>query len=248
MRGRAGVLLVLGLSLACGLGLLAACDLPGPFGPPPTPTPTVTPTPTDTPTPTWTATPTHTATPTWTPTPTHTATPTWTPTPTSTPTSTSTPTPTATPPVAADECTYIRWLGAGLLRVQIAGSALQDDETALQHTTIFDSTWRNKTLTDLAAERDAAGAVGAGYGRPVPPALASLDAEATGYARRVQAASADAYTGLSDFNPLAFNRAYQAFGPLTDDGTRLLADLDRWAQSRGLPSFAAAATTCAPLP
>ncbi|HMA33528.1 MAG TPA: hypothetical protein VKY74_03525 [Chloroflexia bacterium] len=256
MRYWAGRYWVLG-SLLVLAGLAGtACD-PGtlnPFAPAPTPTPTVTATATATPSPLPSATPSNTATPTDTPTttatPTDTATPTSTDTPTPTPTDTATatptdtPTPTATPPIAADECVYLKWLGTGLLKLAVYGANLQRDEAALQNTTLFNATWRRQTLADLAAERDAAGPIQAGYPGVVPPALAELDRESRDYAGRVQTASATGYAALTNYDPFAFDTAYHDFAPLSDAGNRLLANLDSWARGRGFASFTPAVTSC----
>ncbi|HUS16359.1 MAG TPA: hypothetical protein VM536_15280 [Chloroflexia bacterium] len=232
-----------GLLLAAWVLLLvvsAACDADNlnPFAPAPTATATATATPTWTPTPTNTPSPTNTATPSNTPTNTPTLTPTYTPRPTNTPL------PTPTPLIAADECQYLKWLGTALLKLAVNGAALNRDAAALSRTSIFNPTWYHQTLADLAAERDAAAPVRAGYSGPVPSRLADMDRQARDYAGRVYSASASGYTGLSQYDLLAFNQSYQAFGPLSADGDQLSRDLDAWAQSRSYSTFAAAATTC----
>jgi len=212
------LLLAAGLAVGCDSG-----DL-NPFGPPPTATPTATVTPS--------------------PTATASATPTITPSPTATATPTNTPTPTPTPPVRADECGYVTWLAGGLLNLSLRADALSRDEAALHSTSIFDSGWRGQTVTDLAAIRDAAAPVRAGYGRSAPPALLDLDFEARTYAAQVYTASATAYSALNNYDVLAFNDAYTAFTPLRDAGTRLLAHLDSWARGRGVPGFVGAVQFC----
>jgi hypothetical protein len=234
-------MLILATAL-CGLAFVAGgCDGGwGPFAPPPTPTATATPTQTPTATATGTSTPTATRTGT----PTETSTPTSTSTPTRTATPTNTPTPTATPPVWPDECRYIRWLGTGLLKLSTYGGNLQQDERALGAAGIFDGSWRTRTLADLAAMRDTAGPIRDGYGAAPPSALLDLDWEARNYAAQVATASGRAHDTLSAYDVVGFNGASQAFGPMSDAGTQLLADLDRWARGRRQASFAAAATSC----
>jgi hypothetical protein len=218
--------IVLGGLLLLAAGLTVGCDGDNlnPFAPPPTPTATATATPS--------------------PTATASATPTITPSPTATATPTNTPTPTPTPPVRAEECSYVSWLAGGLLNLSLRADALSRDEAALHNTSIFDSTWRNQTITDLAAIRDAAAPVRTGYAGAAPTALLDLDFEARTYAAQVYTASATAYSALTNYDILAFNDAYTAFTPLRDAGSRLLAHLDSWARGRGLPGFVGAVQFC----
>ena len=203
----------------------------GPFAPLATPTATATPTETATATATATNTPTVTSTRTAT----ETSTRTDTATPTQTATPTNTPTPTATPPVWPDECRYIRWLGTGLLKLSTYGGNLQQDQRALGPAGIFDGSWPTRTLADLAALRDTAGPIRDGYGAAPPTALLDLDWEARNYAAQVVTASSRAHDTLSAYDVVGFNGASQAFGPMSDAGTRLLGDLDRWARGGGRP-------------
>ena len=83
-----------------------------------------------------------------------------------------------------------------------------------------------------------------GYGRPAPTALLDLDFEARTYAAQVYTTSDTAYSALNNYDLLAFNDAYNAFTPLRDAGTRLLAHLDSWARGRGLPGFVGAVQFC----
>ena len=235
--GRNGVIALILL----GAVLVAGCDSTNlnPFAPAPTATPTATATPSHTPSPTVTNTPTNT------PTATRTATPTSTPTATATATPTATPLPTATPPVASDECRYIKWLGTGLLKLALYGSALQRDEIALHSTTIFNRAWRTQTLGDLALERDAADPIERGYqSGSIPAALADLDREARSYSSSVRAASQTAYDALNNYDPFGFSDAYNSFAPLSAAGDRLANDLNSWARGRGYSEFAVAAATC----
>jgi hypothetical protein len=148
-----------------------------------------------------TATATSTATATPSVTVTHTATSTATRTATATATATATPTltpsPTATPLVSVEECRYLKWLGTGLLKLALNGTALTRDEQALHNTTIFNTAWRKQTLDDLAHERDAADLIHQGYTLPIPPALADLDRESRNYAEQVYSASIRAYDALN---------------------------------------------------
>jgi hypothetical protein len=207
-----------------------ACD--SPFAPAATATATVTAT--ATPSVTVTNTPTRTATSTATATATATATPTL------------TPSPTATPLVSVEECRYLKWVGTGLLKLALNGTALTRDEQALHNTTIFNAAWRKQTLDDLAHERDAADLIHQGYTLPIPPTLSDLDRETRNYAEQVYSASIRAYDALNTYDLLGFSSAYDSFGPLSSAGDKLANDLDAWARGRTYANFTIAATTCRP--